>query len=204
MSGDDTASMLWGIGALVLALSALSARRLSIGEVLKSLLGWLAIGVVAWAVIANRDRIEPLMTSIGERVGLGTTEVVGDTVRITMSADGHFWARATLNGTSRRMLVDSGATITALSEATAREIGLEIGNAGFPVMINTANGTITAQRANVESVAVGGLETRDLGVVVSPAFGETNVLGMNFLSRLGSWRVEGRTLVLEPKRDTRG
>ena len=35
-------------------------------------------------------------------------------------------------------------------------------------------------------------------MVVSPAFGETDVLGMNFLSRLKSWRVEGSTLILEP------
>jgi aspartyl protease family protein len=29
--------------------------------------------------------------------------------------------------------------------------------------------------------------------------GDTNLLGMNFLSSLESWRVEGRTLVLEPR-----
>jgi aspartyl protease family protein len=35
-------------------------------------------------------------------------------------------------------------------------------------------------------------------VVVSPAFGDTDVLGMNFLSRLKSWRVEDGVLVLVP------
>ncbi len=198
---DDGVSLLWGVGALVLVLSSLTARRLSFGAVLRSLIGWLVIGGVAWAVIANRERIEPVMTAFGERLGIGGQSVVGDTVRITMSEDGHFWARVSLDGIERRMLVDSGATITALSDDTARRVGLEVGG-GFPVIINTANGSVSAQRARVARVSLGSLETTDLGVVVSPAFGRTDVLGMNFLSRLGSWRVEGRTLILEPKRAT--
>ena len=198
---DDTVSLLWGVGALVLVLSSLTARRLSFGAIIRSLLGWLVIGGVAWAVIVNQDRIAPVMASLGERIGVGAQSVSGDTVRITMSADGHFWARVSLDGIERRMLVDSGATITALSADTAKAVGLKVGG-GLPVLINTANGSISAERATVERVMLGSLETQNLGVVVSPAFGDTNVLGMNFLSRLGSWRVEGRTLILEPKRAT--
>lgn len=197
---DDSASFLWGIGALVLVLSALSARRLSFGQIVRSALGWIVIFAVATLAFANRDRIAPIVTDIGERLGIGGQTIVGDTVRIQMSEDGHFWARVTLNGVEKRMLVDSGATITAVSEATAAEIGIEPNAVGFPVVINTANGSVTARRGRVERVSLGALETKDLGVVVSPAFGDTNVLGMNFLSRLGSWRVEGRTLILEPKR----
>lgn len=197
---DDSASFLWGVGALVLVLSALSARRLSFGQIVRSALGWIIIFAVATLAFANRDRIAPILTDIGERLGIGGQTVVGDTVRIQMSEDGHFWARVTLNGVEKRMLVDSGATITAVSEASAKAIGIEASAAGFPVVINTANGSITARRARVERVSLGTLETTDLGVVVAPAFGDTDVLGMNFLSRLGSWRVEGRTLILEPNR----
>ncbi len=198
---DDTATMLCGVGALVLGLSSLTARRLSFGAIIRSLLGWLVIGGVAWAVIVNQDRIAPVVASLGERIGVGAQSVSGDTVRITMSTDGHFWARVSLDGIERRMLVDSGATITALSADTAKAVGVKVGG-GLPVLINTANGSISAERATVERVMLGSLETQKLGVVVSSAFGDTNVLGMNFLSRLGSWRVEGRTLILEPKRAT--
>lgn len=195
---DDSVSIIWLLGALVLAVSALTARRLTFRAVLRSLTGWLVIAAVAWLMIANRPQVEAFMTSVGERFGIGEQQVVGETVRITMSADGHFWARVNLNGFTKRMLVDSGATITALSVETARSAGIEVGASGFPVIIRTANGSITAQRATVETLSVGSLETQDLGVVVSPNFGDTDVLGMNFLSRLGSWRVEGRTLILEP------
>ncbi|MGK3765467.1 retroviral-like aspartic protease family protein, partial [Enterococcus faecium] len=60
------------------------------------------------------------------------------------------------------------------------------------------NGQVEAQTATVRDVRLGDIAARDLGVVVSPAFGDTDVLGMNFLSKLKSWRVEGRTLILVP------
>ena len=45
----------------------------------------------------------------------------------------------------------------------------------------------------------GNVLARDTSAVIAPDLGGTNVLGMNFLSRLASWRVEGRILVLTPK-----
>lgn len=200
MSDGETINFFWLVGALVLAVSALMARRLALGSVVRSLLAWAAIIGVIWFALANRPRIESIAGAIGERLGIGDQSVEGDTVRIAMNPDGHFWARVSLDGHNVRMLVDSGATITAVSEATARAAGLSLEESGFPIVIETANGSVAARRASVQHVRLGGLETEDLGVVVSPAFGDTNVLGMNFLSRLGSWRVEGRTLVLEPKR----
>jgi len=199
MNGVDPVNILWLIGALVLALSALSARRMRFGDILRALLRWAIIGGLIWAVLTHREQVETLVNMAAERLGIGQQEVSGDSVRITMGPDGHFWARATLNGVPKRMLIDSGATITALSESTARDVGIAPSTGGFPVVLATANGTIAAQRATIKRVTVGGLSTDDLGVVVSPSFGEMNVLGMNFLSRLGSWRVEGRTLILEPK-----
>ena len=96
------------------------------------------------------------------------------------------------------MLIDSGATVTALSTDTADAAGLEVKNPMVPIVLNTANGQITAQTATIEELRLGDIVARDLSVVVSPAFGDTDVLGMNFLSRLKSWRVEEGVLVLVP------
>lgn len=201
MSEDDTISLVLGIGILVLVLSSLSLRRLSFGMLLRSVIGWLVIGGVVYLVMLNRDRIEPAMASLGERIGISDQRVEGDTVRIRQSPDGHFYARVSINGIERRMLVDSGATITALSEATAEAAGIDTSGASFPVLLTTANGTVAARRGVADIVSLGGeLETRDLPVVVSANFGDINVIGMNFLSRLGSWRVERNTLILEPRR----
>ena len=68
----------------------------------------------------------------------------------------------------------------------------------MPVMMQTANGTIAAQTATVREIRIGNVVARDVPVVVSPAFGNMNVVGMNFLSRLKSWRVEDGVLILQP------
>jgi aspartyl protease family protein len=67
-----------------------------------------------------------------------------------------------------------------------------------PVILKTANGQTMAELVTIKELRFGNIVARDRDAVVAPGLGETNVLGMNFLSRLKSWRVEGRTLVLVP------
>ena len=116
-----------------------------------------------------------------------------------MARDGHFWVDAEINGVKRRMLVDSGATVTALSQETARAAGVEADATLLPLLMQTANGTVRAEAGTVDALAVGAIEAQRLKVVISPALGNTDVLGMNFLSQLAAWRVEGRTLFLVPE-----
>lgn len=65
--------------------------------------------------------------------------------------------------------------------------------------MQTANGTTPAETGTVEQLRLGDIEARNLKVVVAPSLGTIDVLGMNFLSQLASWRVEGRMLVLTPE-----
>ena len=185
---DRAASLLFYGLILILPLSALIARRPPLKRTLLLLAAWIGIFLVGLLVVGQRDKLRPLF---------GGPQVEGSEARITMAADGHFWADVTLDGVRRRMLVDSGATTTAISRATAQAVGLKDDNP-FPIVLETANGQITARTATVERVTVGGITTRDLRVAVSPNFGDTDVLGMNFLSRLAAWHVEGSTLVLVP------
>ncbi len=157
----------------------------------------LMVGVLV-VVIGQRSRFDPYFAEVARLLDLGDQEVVGDEVRIRMSPDGHFWARATINGVPRRLLIDSGATITALSPSTVSAAGIAVEDDLFPIALKTANGTIPAKTATVDELRFGTIVARDLPIVTSPAFRDTNVLGMNFLSRLESWRVEGRTLILVP------
>uniref|UniRef100_A0A183CLF3 Peptidase A2 domain-containing protein n=1 Tax=Globodera pallida TaxID=36090 RepID=A0A183CLF3_GLOPA len=115
-----------------------------------------------------------------------------------MSNDGHFWIQAKINGEPYRFLVDTGATLTALSESTAAGAQVPTQQLRQSVMMKTANGTIRAELARIDELRFGNVVARDLDAVIAPGLGETNVIGMNLLSRLASWRVEGRTLVLVP------
>lgn len=159
-----------------------------------------SLGLLAFALflLIQQAPYEPHLARVSERLGIDQQEVSGKEVRIRMSPDGHFWANATLNGVKRRMLIDSGATVTALSDTTAREAGVDAGTGLVPVVLQTAGGLVQARTGTVEELRVGNVLARNLKVVVAPGLGPLEVLGMNFLSELASWRVEGRTLILVP------
>ena len=183
---------------ILVTLTIVSGIRIPLVPTLARLGSLGVAAVVLILVTGQRERFEPQLSRLLAPLERGGQEVEGGEVRLRMSPDGHFWANVTLDGVERRMLVDSGATVTAVSERTAARAELKPGRAGVPMLIRTANGTVTARTATVGELELGAIVARDLGVVVSPAFGEVDVLGMNFLSRLKSWRVEGRTLVLTP------
>ena len=191
---------LWAVGAAVVLFLLFRIPR--IGGVIR---GAFSLGLMALFifVMLRQAPFEPTLARLTERLGLSGQTVVGDEVRIRMSPDGHFWAAATINGVPRRMLIDSGATVTALSEDTAQAAAVEPELNVMPVVLRTANGAVAAKTGSVDRLTLGGqaesVEARDLKVVITPALGPVDVLGMNFLSQLASWRVEGRTLILTPK-----
>jgi aspartyl protease family protein len=184
------------IGGGMIALLVL--RRVPVIGPMLNLVIWLGLAAALYLALDQRARLDPDLGPIAKLLGTDRQEVVGKELRIKMAPDGHFWAKVRFAGIERRMLIDSGATVTALSTETAAEAGLTIRDDPIPLLIRTANGTIRAQTSSVDELRLGNIVARDLNVVVSPAFGPTNVLGMNFLSLLQSWRVEDKTLILVP------
>ena len=89
-------------------------RRLPLGFLLKTILGWAVIAGLIYLVVINRHTIADQLNTLGAKIGVSEAPQVaeGETVRIRHAPDGHFWARVTLNGIERRMLIDSGATVT--------------------------------------------------------------------------------------------
>jgi aspartyl protease family protein len=186
---------LYAVGAALVLM--LLSRLPVVGRVLKFTL---SLGLVAFCIflLIQQAPYQPQLSQLAGRLGLDSQEVVGKEVRIRMSSDGHFWADATLNGVKRRMLIDSGATVTAISERTAAAASVPADAVPVPVVLRTANGLAPARSGSVEELRLGNIVARDLKVVISPAFGNMDVIGMNLLSKLASWRVEGRTLILVP------
>ena len=125
-------------------------------------------------------------------------QISGSETRIALGPDGHFWVRALVNGQSRRFLIDTGATFTTISEDLADAAHVAPAPDSRPVALRTANGMVQARLGRIERLEVGNVLARDTSAVIAPDLGGTNVLGMNFLSHLASWRVEGRILVLTP------
>jgi aspartyl protease family protein len=185
------------IALLVAAAVVLLQRLPYVGRIFRVVfsLGLLALCVF---LLIQQAPFQPGLERLVSRIGLDQQEVVGSETRIRMASDGHFWAKATINGVERRMLIDSGATVTAVSQETAARASIASDAEMVPVVLRTANGMTAAQTGTIRELRVGNVTARNLKVVSSPALGGLNVLGMNFLSRLASWRVEGRTLIMVP------
>jgi aspartyl protease family protein len=159
-----------------------------------------SVGLFAFLifVLLQQAPYQPELSRITSSLGLDDQKVSGKELRVRMAADGHFWVTASINGVMRRMLIDSGATITAISDQTARSAHVDTGSGLTPVMLHTANGIAPAQTGSIDELRVGNIVARNLKIVSAPGLGSLDVLGMNFLSKLDSWRVEGRTLILVP------
>lgn len=199
MNIADNANIIWYLLVLILVGSALISRRFSLRGALSMALGWVAIFLLVLVLYTYRGQFFNVAKDVqNELTGASQQRIEGESLHIRMDPDGHFWAEGEINGTPARFLIDSGATITALSEEVARNAGLNIDMVGPGMVMQTANGAVLARRSIIAGLAVGPIRTADLPVVVSDRFGRVNVLGMNFLSRLSSWRVENGEMVLQP------
>lgn len=158
----------------------------------------LALAAILVVVMLQVSRFDPRLDIAVPELGLPEQTVAGGETRVPMSPDGHFWIKATVNGEPAAFLVDTGATLTAVSVPLAERAGLEPRRGGLPVRISTANGTVTAELTTIDTLRFGSVKAGGLDAVIAPQIGTTNVIGMNLLSRLASWRVEGRTMILVP------
>ena len=195
-NGDQALNFLYLLGCLVLVGSGLMVRRLPLAQSVRMVLAWLLIFAAAFIVFALKDDF----LALGRRVMADlrddrVVETAGAEIRIRRAEDGHFWVDGELNGRPVRFLIDSGATVTTISGDTARRAGIEP-EGGFGVMVDTANGTTLVDRGRAERVRIGPIERNGLAVHI--ARGDSiNVIGMNFLSTLSAWGVEGSTLRLK-------
>ena len=189
---------------IVIVVMVLARRVRVIGRLLSVTAIVAALGLIVM-LVGERGRFDPMFARVARILHLEDgQEVVGKEMRVPMADDGHFWVTVRFGQIERKMLVDSGATVTALSSQTAEAAGLRPSPSPFPMIIQTANGSVRAETATVSELRIGNIVARDLPVVTSPAFGDMDVIGMNFLSRLKSWRVEGRMLILTPNHPQSG
>ena len=113
------------------------------------------------------------------------------------SDGGHFVVSANINGTSVTVLVDTGATAVALSYKDASDVGLRPGSLDFDVPVSTANGIAKAARVKIDRISIDGIEVEDVeGLVLPEGALRGTLLGMSFLSRLDSFKVEDGVLFL--------
>ena len=111
---------------------------------------------------------------------------------------GHYSARATINKADIDVMVDTGASVVALSYEDAQNAGLRPNTLDFTVPVSTANGSVKAARVKLDRVEIDTVRVDDVDALVLPQ-GALNgtLLGMSFLSKLSSFKSENGILTLK-------
>ncbi|MEW6133503.1 MAG: TIGR02281 family clan AA aspartic protease [Pseudomonadota bacterium] len=120
----------------------------------------------------------------------------GGKATVTLSADpsGHFIAAGSINGSSVRFLLDTGATSVVLPASEAKRMGIDY-KAGKAVGAGTANGVVPAWRVMLDSVRVGSINLNQVEGLVVESSMPAVLLGMSFLNRTDMKR-EGQNMTL--------
>lgn len=111
---------------------------------------------------------------------------------------GHFTSGGAINGRPVQFMVDTGATVVALSQAEAERIGLAWRDAPR-AFTQTANGAVPVHRVSLNAVRVGEVEVTNVEAVVIPAQMPYVLLGNSFLGRF-QMRRDNDVLRLEKRR----
>lgn len=194
MSGGNGALAAYYLIIVAAVAGSLIGMRQPVGKMLKMALAWVAIFGVGFLIFSFRGEL----SSIGHRLkaeALGSAVADGETLRIPIGEDGHFWVDATINGRPLRMMVDSGASVTTVSRAFAERAGVSVN--GRRTVVQTAAGPASSIQSSADSLEIGPIKRTDFPIDVNE-HDNVNLLGMNFLRSLSSWRVEGTYLVLQP------
>lgn len=125
-----------------------------------------------------------LLTPGRTPINLGNAAGDSGSREIVLSAGlgGHFTTEGRINGRAVHFMVDTGATLVALSQAEAERLGLDY-RGGERAMMRTANGAVPAHLLTLSSVMVGGVTIANVRAVVMPAQLPHILLGNSFLER---------------------
>ena len=129
---------------------------------------------------------------------LGGAAAFAATTEISANAHGHYVTTASINGSDIGVLVDTGATAVSLSYEDADDAGLHPGSLTYDVPVSTANGITQAARVKIDRIAIDGIEVDEVdGLVLPEGALQGTLLGMSFLGRLSSFKVEEGVLRLK-------
>jgi aspartyl protease family protein len=176
--------------------------------------GWLAVACAAAVSLIYFNEIKEVARSVlglpapaamraaanqyAKRQAEPARNMGGRVVEIKVGAHGHYFASVEINGRPIDVLVDSGASIVALSHDDARRAGVYVRERDYTQRVSTANGLARVAPVLLDRVSIGGITVRNVPAAVSePGNLATSLLGMSFLGRLQRVEMRAGTLVLQ-------
>lgn len=151
-------------------------------------------GVRLVATDTSAEQAEVEVEGKRQTVKLGTITAAFKTgarasVTLYASNGGHFFADGAINDLPVRFMVDTGATMIAMSGDEARRLGIDFRKKGRAGYASTAGGTVRTYGLVLDKVDVGPITLYNVDAgVIEGAYPREVLLGMSFLGRLNMKR----------------
>lgn len=194
---DSQIRLVYGIGLLALvAGSVVLGWRQQPAMALNHAIIWGGIFVGLLVVYAYRAELGQVASRVGFEL-TPTRPITSESgeVRIRSNIDDHFVVMADVNQVPVELLVDTGASLVALTLSDAARVGIDVDDLTFNIPMSTANGLTFGARATLSEISVGGVSVTNVGATVLDDL-DMSLLGMSFLRRLSSYEVNQNELVM--------
>jgi len=182
---------------VLIAAGLVLSPKLNLKGAMKSLFIWGMLGLVLVVGYTLKDDFKAIGARLsGALVPSGAVESGSGEITLGRQNDGHFHARASVNGTTVQFLIDTGASVVTLSRDDAERAGMNPDTLSYTNRFQTANGTAFGAPVRIARMSIGSIELTDVRAAVMDRGLSGSLLGMSFLERLSAFSVEGDRLTL--------
>lgn len=164
-----------------------------------------SVVVLGFALMASFGTALTIRHLEGDGLAQAATPVVeaaagasGTDAQVVKGADGHYWAEANIDGKAVRVLVDTGASVVALTRADALRLGVDPEPEAFTGKVQTASGVVRAAPVQLKTISVAGARVDRVEALVVEQGLEYSLLGMSYLGRLSAFSATPTGLTLRP------
>ncbi|QBX37318.1 TIGR02281 family clan AA aspartic protease [Brevundimonas sp. S30B] len=126
----------------------------------------------------------------------GSAQAAEPAARVARADDGHYWARASIEGQPIDLMVDTGSSLVVLTRQDAERLGYRLDEADYSVRLSTAAGPVAAAPIRLAVVGVGSARVERVAALVAADGLPHSLLGMSYLGRLSSFEATPRDLTL--------
>ena len=171
---------------------------------LKAALGIIVVATVIGALMPSAPAplretppataVVPAAATAPPTPGIAAIDGMG-VIRLPRQEDGHFYVEMLVNGMPIRFLVDTGASMVALTVADARKASVPVDPAQFQIVGRGASGDVRGQVVELGQLGMAGKSVTNVDAVVIDG-GEQSLLGQNFLSRFDKVEILGDEMLL--------
>lgn len=164
-----------------------------------------SVVILGFALMASFGTALTIRHLEGDGMAQAATPVVeaavgasGTDAQVVKGADGHYWAEANIDGKAVRVLVDTGASVVALTRADALRLGVDPEPEAFTGKVQTASGVVRAAPVQLKTISVAGARVDRVEALVVEQGLEYSLLGMSYLGRLSAFSATPAGLTLRP------